>query len=298
MDRAAALQLIAALCGYAVLVTVPPIVAQHALLARSKGAAGRVAKSSRLGAQILYYAWNILAFAIFGVVIAFVTIPIAGFVVLTLLSVWFISNKLVVLDMLALQRLDKLVAAGNKERAFQLAERIATTTKRLEPNVWSYFCLTASRSVSALDHEQAERLVSRCDDASVVGASSWAIAHAIAIYRVALGRYEEARAILDAREGEAPTPELGEQRLLLGARIDASTGKASRALEIAKKKEGSDWDAIRAHAFAAQGKSDEAREALLRIKADQGMAALQQIADRKGPAAAIAASLTQATAYR
>ena len=59
-----------------------------------------------------------------------------------------------------------------------------------------------------------------------------------------------------------------------------------------------DWDAIRAHAFAAQGKSDEAREALLRIQADQGMGALQQIADRKGPAAAIAASLTQATAYR
>ncbi len=231
-------------------------------------------------------------------IILLTVVPIAGFVVITFISLWFVTRKLIVLDLLAVQRLEKLVEKNDREKAIDLAGRIVASTQRLPPNVWTRFGLLCAQTVSAFDIADAERIASQLDEPTVVGASSWALAHTLAIYRVSLGRYEDARNILDHRAGDAPSPELLEQRDLLHARLDASTGQAERALEAAAKRESSDWDSVRAHAYAALGRADEAREALARIREAKGVEALEQIAERKGPAAAIAAQMTTAAAYR
>ena len=287
-------ELAVVLVGSAFLLQIPPAVGQHALLARMRAMALRTS----LGTLLLYAAPITFVTAIVGLIAAFSVVPIAGFVVIALVSSWFVTRKLIVLDLLAVQRLEKLVEKNDREKAIALAERIVASTERLPPNVWTRFSLLCAQTVSAFDIADAERIASKVDNATVVGASSWALAHTLAIYRVSLGRYEDARHILDARAGEAPSPELLEQRELLHARLDASTGQAERALESAAQRESSDWDSVRAHAYAALGRADEAREALGRIREAKGVEALEQIAERKGPAAAIAAAMTTAAAYR
>ena len=282
-----------AVLGYAVLLFMPPVVAQHALLARMRAFGLRAS----LGSMLLFALPSAIGSAVIGLAIGFFTAGIVAFFVVTAAAVWYVSRKLSLVDLLVLRRLEKMAERGERAEATALAVRLVTSTNRLESATWMTFGLAAAQAISSFDVADAEKIASTLDDAALTGRASWILAHTLAIYRIMLGRYEDARAILEARAGDPPTPALGAQRDLLMARIDASDGHGDRALERAEGHEDSDWNSIRAHAHAALGQADEARAALEKVREDKGAAALEEIAKRKGPAATIAAAMTASGAY-
>jgi hypothetical protein len=126
----------------------------------------------------------------------------------------------------------------------------------------------------------------------------WAVELQLAQSMIAQSNYVEARAALSMCLGGAPTSDLGDLLELLTARLDASTGSPDVALKAAHARKGPEWECVRAHAYAAKNQTAQAVDTLERLRSEHGDDWLRAIAERDGPAKALAEKLLGGTVYR
>lgn len=225
-------------------------------------------------------------------------------IVSVVVGAWFAFRRTIVLDLYGVDLALKELGAGKSERGVRRARATVDRLRRTgNEAVIGHIALALARTARVhVGDEAALRILDGVEYvAFATDVLDWTLVLERAEVLVGLNRCEAAERALNAcgRRWSAPTDELRECRDVIYARVRAATGDHDAVLEAVKDRSGAAWDLVRAHAFAAAGQAGDAIAALERVREQEGGAGLLAlVAQRNGPAAALARNMLTAPPFR
>lgn len=234
--------------------------------------------------------------ALVGVLAHLAMPPVMATAVTVVVGLYLAARLSLVVEVWGLDRFVRRLEANDLAGATRLGLQVVRRVRRLGgvdvvARIARTVAATLNVAVDAKSAEQALALVEQVQFSP--DTTAWSVTIDLALYRIAMGDLKRAKSLIAQEERRwSPPPSLEDDHELVRARIEAATDEPLRALERAERRDGVQWDCVRAHAHAALGQGAEARKSLQRVReVEHGEEVLRQVAERGGPAAPIARAL-------